>query len=370
MTLKSFFFLLMAQCLMLPLSAQIRFVDAESHLPIPALSIYHANGTLIGLTDKNGSLEFLEGTDPKKLLPAEITTQHISYTAKTLLVKSADEAQEYSLTPRATMIQEVVVKAQPREVLVLKGYFRSLEIFNRKHKYFIDGIVEYYIPLKKGKPRYRLTDYRVFQDKAVTADYDEKMGPFFQIARVPNIHEQPLVERLKEDVQKKDTGNHRTLLLKKGKEIGHLTPSSNGKNLQVYIDAVLPDTVKKEKIFRLEAYTLQSVQIENYTDTTVSGINVSKLASVYENEVAFIKRKAEFGKIPFEGLRDFYVTEKRYISNEDYKKLRSQLTRNVYKTPEASHYDEKFWEDLDQYNIPPLQPGLEKALEAKMELIK
>lgn len=347
--------------------AQIRFIDVENKLPIPALNIYHETGMLIGLTDKNGIVHFLEKVDINRLFPMTITAQHISYTTNTIPLSTVDGKQVYELTPRTTVIDDVIINTKPREVVVLNGYYRSLETFNLQQKYFSDGIVEFYIPLTKGKPKYKLIDYRIFLDSVVTAEYNAKMGPFFQIPRVPEMTSQRLSERLAEFVRENDE-THRARLLKKGKEVGYLTTSSDGDNLQLYIDKVLPDSVVNEKFFRIEARTLQSVHIENYTATELNHITPFDLTSLYQNIVGSIKRKSEYGHIPYEGLNEFYVLERRYISSEEYKSIEKELTKSIYKTPERSVYTSRFWEDLEKYNIPPLQPSLAEKLTHRLQL--
>lgn len=349
--------------------AQIRFIDSLSQLPVPALNIYHETGALIGFTDKNGNLQFLEGVDKNSISSVKITAQHISYKAKEINLSTLDKPQVYRMTPRANIIEDVVISAKSKEVIVLKGYYRSLETFNLQHKYFSDGIVEFYIPLTKGKPKYRLLDYRVFIDSAVAADYHTKMGPFFQIPRVTEINKEKLVDKLV-GLEQKKVDTNRTHLIKKGKDVGYITTSVGGDNLQLYIDKVLPDTVVKEKFFRIEGRMLQEVHIENYTSTVLDHITPFDLTSLYQNLVGSIKRKSEYGHIPYEGLNEFYVLERFYISQKEYKSVEKELTKSIYKTPDKSSYKTRFWEGLDGYEIPPIPLGLKDRLGEPLRLIE
>lgn len=348
--------------------AQIRFLDADSKLPIPSLNIYHETGKLIGFTDKGGTVQFLEGLDVKGMLPVTLTVQHISYTTKSLKINSLSEEQIYMLTSRAIVLDDVIVSAKPKEVIVLRGYYRSLETFDHQHKYFSDGIIEFYIPFTKGKSTYQLIDYRIFIDSTVTADYNTKMGPFFQIPRVVEMSSQKLSDRLKNLVQAND-GTNRIRLLKKGKDVGYLTKSTDDIHLQLYIDRVLPDSVVKEKIFRIEARTLHEVHIENYTSTVLNDITPVDLISLYQNIVGSIKRKSELGHIPYEGLNEFYVLESRYISMSEYKSIQKKITKSIYKTPKRSVYKGRFWEDLEKYHIPAVNSGLAKQLQQSLKLV-
>src|SRR5690606_25891598 len=78
--------ILISICLLISTSskAHIRFIDTESQLPVPTLNIYHATGTLIGLTDTNGVLQSLERVYATRLLPMTISVHHISYITATI----------------------------------------------------------------------------------------------------------------------------------------------------------------------------------------------------------------------------------------------------------------------------------------------
>lgn len=348
--------------------AQIQFVGAQNRLPIPSLNIYNEKGTLIGFTDKTGATQFLDNGVKKQKLPLAITVQHISYETKTFSLVSLDGKQLYFLEPRAQVLKEVTVNAKPKEVVVLKGYFRSLETFDHQHKYFSDGIVAFYIPLKKGKPKFRLVDYRVFVDSTVAKDYNARMGSFFQIPRVTEIDSRKLVVRLNDLVKENDRSN-RIRLLKKGNEVGYLTTDTDRSNVQLYLDKVLPDTVVNEKFFSLEAKTFHEVTVENYNVTELKTITPFNLIAIYQNIVASLKRKKEYGHIPCEVLNEFYVMENGYITEEEYRSNQKGLTKSIYTTPQKSNYKTRFWEKLEDNHIPAINDGLAKQLGENLQLI-
>lgn len=348
--------------------AQIQFVGAQNKLPIPSLNIYNEKGTLIGFTDKTGVTQFLDNGVKKQKLPLAVTVQHISYENKTFSLVSLDDKQLYFLESRPQVLKEVTVTAKPKEVVVLKGYFRSLETFNHQYKYFSDGIVEFYIPLKKGKPKYRLIDYRVFVDSIVAKDYNAKMRSFFQIPRITEIDNRKLADRLNDLVKENDTSS-RIRLLKKGNEVGHLTTDADRSNVQLYLDKVLPDTVVNEKLFSLEAKTFHEVTIENYNATELNSMTPFNLTALYQNIVASLKRKKEYGHIPCEILNEFYVMENGYITEEEYKSNQKGLTKSIYTTLQKSNYKTRFWEKLEDYHIPAINDGLVKQLGENLQLI-
>lgn len=348
--------------------AQIQFIDEQNKLPIPSVNVYDGTGGLIGFTNKNGVVRFLDNGVKKQKLPLAVTVQHISYETKSISLASLDGKQMYSLAPRPLVLNEVAVNTKPKEVVVLKGYFRSLETFNHQHKYFADGIVEFFIPLKKGKTKYRMVDYRVFIDSTVVKDYNAKMGPFFQIPRFTEIDSRKLADRLNDLVKENDRSN-RIRLLKKGNEVGYLTTDADRSNVQLYLDKVLPDTVVNEKLFSLEAKTFHEVTIENYNATELNSITPFNLTALYQNIVASLKRKKEYGHIPCEMLNEFYIMESRYITEEEYKSNQKGLMKSIYTTPQKSNCKTRFWEKLEDYHIPVINDGLAKQLGEDLQLI-
>ena len=337
-------------------------------MPIPSVNVYDGTGGLIGFTNKNGVVRFLDNGVKKQKLPLAVTVQHISYETKSISLASLDDKQMYSLAPRPLVLNEVAVNTKPKEVVVLKGYFRSLETFNHQHKYFADGIVEFFIPLKKGKTKYRMVDYRVFIDSTVVKDYNAKMGPFFQIPRFTEIDGRKLTDHLNDLVMEEDSSN-RIRLLKKGYEVGYLTIDAGRSDIQLYLDKVLPDTVVNEKLFSIEAKTFHDVTIENYSGAELKTITPFNLTSIYQNIVASLKRKSEYGHIPCEIINELYIVESGYITSEEYKSNQKNLLSSIYSTPKKSNYKKRFWETLEEYHISPINDGLARHLGESLKLI-
>src|SRR5690606_6693605 len=94
------------------------------------------------------------------------------------------------------------------------------------------------------------------------------------------------------------------------------------------------------------------------------------ITSIYENIVASIKRKEEFGHIPYEVINEFFVMEKEFISLENYKKIERTLAKNRYIKPSKSKYSYQYWTKLSQYNIPKFNVGLHDILGIQLIEIK
>ena len=348
--------------------AQVQFMDERSEQPIPSVNVYHKKGNLIGFSTKEGFLEFIPEGKNNISYPLEVYIQHVAYENATLKIANAQDKQTLRLIPRENRLPEIVMRRPDAEFVCIRGYFRSLETYNLQHKYFADGIMEFYIPLQKGTVRYKILEYRVYRDSAVVKDYNEKMGPFFQAPRVVDITAGKLSDRLTK-LEQRAMSDSSMSLQKKNTEVGYMRASKQHNSLSFYQDEILPDSLKLQKIFRLEAKVRHAVTIENYANPLWSDVRPQDLKDVYQVVSGSIKRKAEFGHIPYEVVNEFYVMDRRFLTAAAYKKIRSQLTRNSYKVPLKSNYKERYWENLAPYAIAPINPGLAVQLGNNLKLI-
>ncbi|MCW8310725.1 hypothetical protein K7A41_05790 [Sphingobacterium sp. InxBP1] len=348
--------------------AQLVFLNNETELPVPSANIYNSKGNLIGFSDKNGKMELIPEARSLIVYPMDILVQHVSYDPERIRIISNEIKQNVLLRPRENKLKEVEIVSRPADFLCLRGYYRSLETFNLKHKYFSDGIVEFYIPLKKGKVKYRVLNYRIFQDSAVVDEYNKKMWTFFTTPRMAEIFTGKLTDRLK-NYEFKNYGDRRTELIKKEKVVGYISPSVDQQSVSLYVDQVLPDSVNLEKILSIEAKTRHDVYIENYRNHKISDLSPKDLINVYQLVTGSIKRKAEYGHIPYEVMNEFYVMDSEFLSTKEYKLLEPTLIKNFNKTYDKSSFSSSFWEELDAYNIPPINDVLANQIGENLKLV-
>ncbi|TDS16070.1 hypothetical protein [Sphingobacterium paludis] len=353
----------------IPAYAQVLFVDQNTKTPIAALNLYTQEGELIGFTDNQGKYTSTLERQSTPAFPLTINTQHLSYQSKSIVLQNLSEHQIIEVVPRSVEIDAIELDSKPADVIVLTGYYRSLETFDSNTKYFSDGIVQFYLPRNGGKVRYKLLDYRIFRDSIVQKDFDTKMGSYFKVARLPNLSGHKLIDRLKRyDINKSNP--NKLIIEKSNKETGQIHISEKDQTSRFHVDLVLPDTVKSQKIFSLEAKTKSEVYLENYASSNFNELSPYYLTSLYEHAIGSIKRKTEFGHIPYEDVIQFYAMERSGISAKEYKLLSSKLESNLYKTEKKSQYSYKFWEDLERYAIPEINDGLKSKLGTTMLLIE
>lgn len=146
-------------------SQTICMIDNTTEKPIDAVNAFNSKGEFLGITDSNGLLT-LPSDLPK---PDSIACTHISY--KECYARLSDAAIDtIRLNQRVVQIANVDVKAPKDDYTVLHAYFRSYQYDNNELCFFVDGLVDYYVPKKSSKDiRLRTKEYRYFQHKKFKA---------------------------------------------------------------------------------------------------------------------------------------------------------------------------------------------------------
>jgi len=340
------------------LFAQIRIVDSLSGEPVPLVNIYAEDGTLLGVANAKG--EFVIDS-LRQNGSAKIILQHISYNNYQELSSELRKEKLIKLIPRSIKIDEVAIGDKSQyDYLVLKGYFRNTTFFNKRTRYFYDGIIEYYIPLKNknGKVYHRVLDYRIFEDSIATQNFIEVMGNFWQW--------KPHVMRMKAQSVANDLPSKFVLVQDKGRKIirtgnlntGYIQKTARG-DVQVYFDIIPPNSQKEVSFFKIKGQQYTGVTMENYSPTNLDQPEQGKLVSRVVMNVGAIKRgrKSEF--VPFDFLSEFYTQERRFMTKEEFKNVKKEVTSGLW-LELKSRYTSKFWLENTKFGIPPMNPFIEK----------
>jgi len=123
---------------------QIVILDSISSNPLPAVSVFNSAGKLLCISDNNGKVRL----DIENIASQDnLTFQHVSYNSKEIgLTKLFSSEGVIKLSPMTILIEEIKINNKIKDWLMLRGYYRVLETFDGKNKYFTDGIVQFYIP--------------------------------------------------------------------------------------------------------------------------------------------------------------------------------------------------------------------------------
>jgi len=183
------------------------------------------------------------------------------------------------------------------------------------------------------------------------------MGPISEPPRMTNIDTKTLHLSLSKEYNIKQEAK-RTYIYKQESKVGEIVFSPKG-GAQTYIDLIKPNSMIKKKKFRVEGIRTSQVRIDTYDTNSLSEISMEHLKSWYRNTIGSIKRKRKLGYFPYEILSEFYVMERSYLTSQDVEEKNNLFSKSIY-LDEKSHYSREFWNNLDQYGIPPLPKGILK----------
>lgn len=342
---------------------QVHLIDSISREPIVGANIYSNEGKSLGISDINGvvNVSRLSNSSLDKVL-----IQHISYNSKEVSAQIFSEASTVLLVPRSVQMDSVVLQhVNNYDYVILKGYFRTYDLFNNKPKYFYDGIVEYYIPIKNNKRVYhKVLAYRLFENQESLNEYVEIFGKLFlEPPKLFTVKKESYLDYVSKDcvfVEKND----KIEIMRNGLSMGFIQKTKTN-NTQIYFDKVPPHSKISRSFFRLKGELYRGLIVENYFGENIKKPSLVNLISKTRSSIGSVQRKKAHGFIPMEMFEEFYVLERTYLLNKDIDNLKGHFTKSIY-LGDKSQYNERFWEHLDAYNVPSLSSVLQSTLNSEL----
>ncbi|KGE15597.1 hypothetical protein [Sphingobacterium deserti] len=350
------------------LYGQVRLQDSLTNESIVGANIYSGDGSLLGASDENGAIH-LDALKNSKI--DSISIQHIGYESRVLHFSIFKASPVIKLRPREIAIADVEVNSNNlTDYVCLRTYFRNYETFNGSSKYFVDGIVEHYLPLtdKEEKIYRRVIGYRVYANKKVVQDFTETFGKL--------LTDPPSLERLDKYPQSKDLPkgfkiierDNIQIIERDGINMGSVRKTKAG-TIYSHLEKVARGTKVSRKFLSLRGEQYRTSIIEQFKPTHGLHISMDKLISKTEATAGAVKRKSKSKFVPIQMLSELFVLERGYLSKEEVISMKSSFTKSVF-LEKKSNYKDKYWLDLDRYNIPALAPGIAKQLGENLILVQ
>ncbi|TDS16068.1 hypothetical protein [Sphingobacterium paludis] len=348
------------------LHGQTRLHDSLTNENIVGANIYSGDGNLLGASDEDGVIH-LDALNNSKI--DSISIQHIGYESRILHFSTFKTSSVIKLHPREIKIADVEINNKSKsDYVCLRTYFRSYETFNGSSKYFVDGIVEHYLPLteKEEKIYRRIIGYRVYTNKKAVQALMETFGKLFT--------DPPSLVALYKYASSKDLPkgfkiierDNIQLIERDGINMGSVRKTNAG-TIYSHLEKVARGTKVSRRFLSLRGEQYRTSIIEQFKPTHSLHISMDKLISKTEVTVGAVKRNAKF--IPAEALSELFVLERSYLSKGEVVSMKNLFTKSVF-LEEKSNYKDKYWLDLDRYNIPALAPGIAKQLSENLILMQ
>ena len=316
---------------------QVMLADSITKNPVCYATVYDANGTVIGRSDKGGYISLQKGF--------EYHISHISYEPKSFIYN--DDSIIF-LSPSSYKLSEVNVTAKKKKYYHCKVYFRSVEHVDSCLKYYMDGIREFNIDTKNKKVHQGniVTNYFMSKRKDI-AQKDRSMMIGDRYMALPFPRKNTLYE---ETMRDKKRNIESGIVYADSISIGSCEIRFDKNEMLFSIDALYPQNTLVTNLF---GYTqvlskYDKTELYRYDDCDAPSVFNLKSSNSYRHLTLTHKKENLVRDIDVEDV--FYVVEYEYTDTrelssskslqEDYKKysgmfpvierIREQLVREEY----------------------------------------
>lgn len=330
--------------------AQIRVIDSKTRLGIPQVHLISSDGILLSVSDVEGILD-IKSDFIAHYERDVIEISHVSYHKQKMILADLIAKGSIALTEKKFLLDDVEISdnRDNRDVLVLKGYFRSYQIDNNIPKSYADGIVEYYISSSKGL-KLRILDCRYYRNKNTyhAALKDKKnFSTTGDRASPPYIY--------KKTILKKKPDNYYPII-KNSLDSTSNTIIIDDKTMLIMDSNKV--TVSRNKVTPETSYSRSFLNIK-FEFEHQSLTEVYSLDNGYWNDKSYLTKHLTYLKqfighkksnkppVKVESIGEFYVIEIKYMSNLEFKRTNTIS----FFGPARTNYKTQFWKDLEGYGI-------------------
>ena len=316
------------------------FKDSISKNPSPFIMVFSEKNEIIGTSNEKGEV-YLE----KNKLTDKIFIESIFYKKKEIIITKLENNTIILLVPLVNLLDEVEINYK-RKYIVLTAYYRVYNLSDDILDSFVDAEVKYII--KKNSIERKVLNFRIFD--TISPKKYKLQTPYW----VPKLKKTSLFEKLNSKfhlIKDEEKGFINIVGKKDSKLYGTIRTELNSKNKSNIIIRPL----KWSKYFN-------NIHVEEYNSEELLKITIEDLK--YTSKILMRDVTADYikqnpllkGKEKMVHKNDMFIQSVKYISKEEYKKLKNK----GYKDTSISHYTKEFWKGLETFT--PLDPLVEKQL--------
>lgn len=331
-------------------------MDVDTKEPIPFVHIFTNDGNLGVVSDINGIITEKDIMLLTEHIDAELTIQHIVYSSKQVTAYALLHEKEIYLEARSINLDEVVVTPQKNlyDYVGLKGFFRSYVLFNNEPKYYVDGIVTYYISERNEKLRMKLHQYRVHRNEELVIN--EKKSFFVQIndrPGLPDLKSNTLIQELGANyhLENSESGHYIT---HKDSIVGYISCLPENNRVTMHVDRMAPDSMKSLSLgrFRIQKQSwLNSAQYLSKDECNVEAKDIESLKEFYTTRYSFDRNKTIFD---IQCLQELYIFDRTYLNESEMRTIKTTTKKQI---PLGHKIEDEYWIGLERYNIPKIDPN-------------
>lgn len=333
----------------LNLNAQIILADKTDRSVVAFAQVTDEKGNTIAMSDMDGRV-CMDGKDGQAFI-----VKHLSYEPEKVKISHLTNGDTLWLSPVNYNLNEVSVSARQLDYIHLRAYFRSYQQNDSCLKYFKDGIVHYYIPLRGKRVRRHMEASRLLENKSLIAkDRKRANSVIDKYITTPYLEGKTLFERIKSQADAFEEGLPFAKLFIGGVPTGICKQDSLTRRVEY--DALALEGGKREgKLFGYTTRIEEFVQTEIYRRRT-GYQSYLDLLSHRDYRKIFYKYKKDNREQLVEVTDELYVLSQAYVTAEEMKQA-------LKEEKEALGVEENYWLNPA---IPPIHEYLQSVLEREL----
>lgn len=235
----------------------------------------------------------------------------------------------------ALLLTTIVAQSHEQQYIRLKGYYRVYQSTNFMLSYFVDGMMELYVPLDTTSKKTTFVDRKFIGErrrKAKQANGDET----FVRINMPALESTPLIESIKsEEYSTRNNGDVYRWADKCGTISKHKFPNQKIATTGITID--MDNLMGQEnheiemnqlKMYGIIARMTQFDEQETYVEHTGT-YTLKDLYSAHKHQTFMAHYKGEDTDEQIDVWSDLFITDRAIISESEMKKIKKEKPRTL-----------------------------------------
>lgn len=235
----------------------------------------------------------------------------------------------------AFLLTTIVAQSHEQQYIRLKGYYRVYQSTNFMLSYFVDGMMELYVPLDTTSKKTTFVDRKFLGErrrKAKQANGDET----FVRINMPALESTPLIESIKsEEYSTRNNGDVYRWADKCGTISKHKFPNQKIATTGITID--MDNLMGQEnheiemnqlKMYGIIARMTQFDEQETYVEHTGT-YTLKDLYSAHKHQTFMAHYKGEDTDEQIDVWSDLFITDRAIISESEMKKIKKEKPRTL-----------------------------------------
>lgn len=235
----------------------------------------------------------------------------------------------------AFLLTTIVAQSHEQQYIRLKGYYRVYQSTNFMLSYFVDGMMELYVPLDTTSKKTTFVDRKFLGErrrKAKQANGDET----FVRINMPALESTPLIESIKsEEYSTRNNGDVYRWADKCGTISKHKFPNQKiaTTGITINMDNLMGQENHEIEMNQLKMYGIiarmtQFDEQETYVEHTGT-YTLKDLYSAHKHQTFMAHYKGEDTDEQIDVWSDLFITDRAIISESEMKKIKKEKPRTL-----------------------------------------